>query len=379
MITIPDQALFNEHFLNALPSKIKRELVLHDQISIDFTSKDQLWTAVLRVDHAFDSLRAISAYCLSDSTNLSSNSNKFQPKNKANNYNRQDNTTQQPQTHRLMRQVLNRTNSSVQNRTNYSNTKSFTPHHAKHEPSKQKGNTNSTFRTSKFTPCSKQPSTDKAGNPICFKCGKIGFAQECLKHPYKPRVFTLGIAESLEIMEEIPDEQVESDASDQENVLETEEDQYIEDPYNGENLPEMLTLGDDVQEDMHSSRINMMTFVNESQDPKYTQLVSIKQTDKSTILNTASKPTSESVLCKVMKRTPPILDSKLRISQQAGTYPTNQSTDIHCTLTAEVCIGDVDAFVLFDSGAETDALSPDFVRACNLPLLELLNPMVLQM
>ena len=180
-------------------------------------------------------------------------------------------------------------------------------------------------------------------------------------------------------MEEIPDEQVESDASDQENVLETEEDQYIEDPYNGENLPEMLTLGDDVQEDMHSSRINMMTFVNESQDPKYTQLASIKQTDKSTILNTASKPTSESVLCKVMKRTPPILDSKLRISQQAGTYPTNQSTDIHRTLTAEVCIGDVDAFMLFDSGAETDALSPDFIRACNLPLLELLNPMVLQM
>jgi len=176
MITIPDQALFNEHFLNALPSKIKRELVLHDQISIDFTSKDQLWTAVLRVDHAFDSLRAISTYCLSDSMNSSSNSNKFQPKNKANNYNRQDNTTQQPQTHRLTRQVLNRTNSSVQNRTNYSNTKSFAPHHVKHEPSKQKGNTNSTFGTSKFTPCSKQPSTDKAGNLICFKCGKIGNA-----------------------------------------------------------------------------------------------------------------------------------------------------------------------------------------------------------
>src|SRR5260370_34536722 len=130
---------------------------------------------------------------------------------------------QQPQTHRLMRQVLNR--------TNYSNTKSFAPHHAKHEPSKQKGNANPTFGTSKFTPHLKQPSTDKAGNPICFKCGKIGFAQECPKHPYKPRVFTLGVAESSEIideipdkMEEIPDEQVESDASDQENVLETEED-----------------------------------------------------------------------------------------------------------------------------------------------------------
>jgi hypothetical protein len=34
---------------------------------------------------------------------------------------------------------------------------------------------------------------------------------------------------------------------------------------------------------------------------------------------------------------------------------------------------------MFDSGAETDALSPDFVRACHIPLLELPNPLVLQM
>src|SRR5260370_32252341 len=126
----------------------------------------------------------------------------------------------------------------------------------------------------------------------------------------------------------------------------------------------MLTLGDNVQEDMHSSRINMMTFVNESQDPKYTQLASVKQMDKWTILNTASKPTSESVLHKVMKKTPPILDSKLRISQQAGTYPTNRSADICHMLTAEVCIGSIDAFMLFDSGAEMDALSADFIRPC---------------
>ncbi len=47
MITVPDQASFNEHFLNALPSEIKHELVLQDQVSVDFTTKDQLWTAVL--------------------------------------------------------------------------------------------------------------------------------------------------------------------------------------------------------------------------------------------------------------------------------------------------------------------------------------------
>src|SRR5258708_33662708 len=47
---------------NALPSEIRQELVLHDQVSVDFTTKDQLWMAVLQVDHAFNSLKAISAY-----------------------------------------------------------------------------------------------------------------------------------------------------------------------------------------------------------------------------------------------------------------------------------------------------------------------------
>src|SRR5260370_12366865 len=45
----------------------------------------------------------------------------------------------------------------------------------------------------------------------------------------------------------------------------------------------------------------------------------------------------------------------------------------------KINIRGVNTFTLFDSGAEMDALSPDFVRACNLPLLELPNPMVLQM
>jgi len=35
--------------------------------------------------------------------------------------------------------------------------------------------------------------------------------------------------------------------------------------------------------------------------------------------------------------------------------------------------------VLFDSGAEMDALSPDFVHACQVPLMELPNPLVLRM
>ena len=111
------------------------------------------------------------------------------------------------------------------------NTRKFTPNLSKNITPEQKKSMSPAFGSSKFSPCNKQPSTDKAGNPICFKCGKIGFAQDCPKHPYKPRVFTLGVAEGSEIMEEIPDEveetpdeQEESDNSDQEIVLESEED-----------------------------------------------------------------------------------------------------------------------------------------------------------
>ena len=35
--------------------------------------------------------------------------------------------------------------------------------------------------------------------------------------------------------------------------------------------------------------------------------------------------------------------------------------------------------MLFDSGAEMDTLSPDFVHGCQVPLMELPNPLVLQM
>ena len=82
---------------------------------------------------------------------------------------------------------------------------------------------------------------------------------------------------------------------------------------------------------------------------------------------------------KVLKRTPPLMDAELQISHQAGSYPINRSADLCHTLTAEVNIGGIEAFVLFDSRAETDALSLDLIWACNFPLLKLPNPMVLQM
>jgi len=82
---------------------------------------------------------------------------------------------------------------------------------------------------------------------------------------------------------------------------------------------------------------------------------------------------------KVTKKAPPMFNAKLRLSREVGKYPTERSADLRRTLTGLVEINGTKAFTLFDSGAETDAISPDFVQACHIPLLELPNPLVLQM
>src|SRR5260221_2181696 len=47
MITCPYQATFNKHFINALPSHFKEELVMHDKISVNFSLREELWQVVL--------------------------------------------------------------------------------------------------------------------------------------------------------------------------------------------------------------------------------------------------------------------------------------------------------------------------------------------
>src|SRR5258705_3816294 len=48
--------------MSILLSHFKEELVMHDKISVDFSSKEELWMAVLCLDHAYDSPKAINAY-----------------------------------------------------------------------------------------------------------------------------------------------------------------------------------------------------------------------------------------------------------------------------------------------------------------------------
>ncbi len=92
--------------------------------------------------------------------------------------------------------------------------------------------------SSKLPSNQSQPSNDKAGNPICYKCGKIGFARDCPRHLYKPRVFTLGInSKYIEAEPEPQDHQNEegeepSPDNDPVRVQDGEvEDQYVNNPY----------------------------------------------------------------------------------------------------------------------------------------------------
>jgi len=59
----------------------------------------------------------------------------------------------------------------------------------------------------------------------------VWYARDCPKHPYKPRVYTLGIAEDTDALEdlpkemgEFPEEQIEMDRLDHEVVPENDDD-----------------------------------------------------------------------------------------------------------------------------------------------------------
>src|SRR5260370_22265944 len=94
----------------------------------------------------------------------------------------------QSQSNCVVNQIPTRTNNSIQSMMNYPK---FAPAVTKNNDSyKPKNNSTPASGVSKFVTCPNQPSMDKAGNPICFKCGKIRYTRDCPKHPYKPRVYT---------------------------------------------------------------------------------------------------------------------------------------------------------------------------------------------
>jgi hypothetical protein len=188
MITRPDQASFNERFVNVLPYHIREELVLRDRISVDFTSKDELWTAVLRIDNAMDSMRTINAYKGGLAPSKSSNTHSTAKPSVS------SNTT--PPTKGLSGSVSKvAPTRGYSNFSSYSSSKKPATSAAKPDTgsssSYAKGATqtpsSSNNRYSKNTGNSyngqRRPSKDSKGNPLCYKCGKIGYSFECPTHP----------------------------------------------------------------------------------------------------------------------------------------------------------------------------------------------------
>ncbi|SRR5258708_6557074 len=129
-----------------------------------------------------------------------------------------------------------------------------------------------------------QPSNDKAGNPICYKCGKIGFTKDCPRHLYKPRVFTLGInGELIEAEPEPQDQQTEEGEEPPPKVGPTGgtegirvDDQFINDPYDPINF-KFVEEDDEVLEtqDEHAS-FNILSFVTDTEEDLVLKLASVR-------------------------------------------------------------------------------------------------------
>src|SRR5260221_1128723 len=223
-------------------------MVLCDQVSLDFTTKDQLWTAVLQVDHAFNSLKAISAYKGDQVPGM------LHTNHKSSNFNKRvnpamlvKNASTQASPHTPYNPQLNSTLTKLYNNysnNRYTNSGSTQKNYSFNNYKKDDKATDaqSPNISSKLPYTQGQPSNDKASNPICYKCGKIRFARDCLKHPYKARIVTLGInSELIEADPALQDHQAKgggeiSPELDPTGVNDNPagdgiKDQYVDDPY----------------------------------------------------------------------------------------------------------------------------------------------------
>ena len=70
---------------------------------------------------------------------------------------------------------------------------------------------------------------------------------------------------------------------------------------------------------------------------------------------------------------------KLHVSRNTGKHPANRMPSAKRMLTAHIKIAGAKAYMLFNSGAETDTISPDYIQAVHIPILQLENPVLLQM
>ena len=404
MIMQPDQATFNKCFINALPSHIRDELVMQDQIAVDYTSCDQLWTAILRVDHALDSLKAVQAYCSlglpRPTVPQSGHANNTLSSSKMSMF--RLNKLSGARYATLVSQKVGykadprKPTSNVGNPVRIGDGKG-TPYPLYKQAS------GSSYKTNQYQ---KHPLQDAKVNPLCFKCGKIGWARECPNHDQKTtKVFTIGMGDDpspVSLNEEIEEPLGEAPENDADTDDKAEEC-LVEDPYDPQNLSlfESEHEGEDNTED-RSFSFNPLSFMSMDEDNyvlkpastrKQEELLSEEQivaelvddpvhhlkTDGELPTKKGAVPSAGKAPDKLTKKSPPMFDAKLRLLDEASKYPSDCSVELRWMLVSTIETNGTKALVIFDSGAETDALSPDFVRACHIPLLELLSPLVLQM
>src|SRR6266704_4928092 len=239
--------------------------------------------------------------------------------------------------------------------------------------------------------------TDQKSVPICSKCGKIGQTKDCPKHhaasDEKPRcIAAMEVAHPSE--EELEDS---SEDKPENNSGDSEASSFeVEDPYEG---PQYSPNSEGEEINVRTIRMGPMSVIDHN-DTNYKiklavacQLENMADEKVAEALVKAPKKDALGRYIKAPKENKekgkkdqrpnetqtPLFDVKLCISKDAGKYPANRPLLTKRTLMAHVKIAGIKAYVLFDSGAKTDAISLDFVCTAHIPILQLENPVVLQM
>src|SRR6266446_2562978 len=196
MITCPDQATFNECFINTLPSHFKEELVMCDKISVNFSSREELWQAVLQLDHAYDSLRVINAYRSANHYKVSHSPSNLA--NKSLNQTGQLASTDKQNNLHYSKFNNNKNNNKPPMWTNrlpganeYKKPAAPTANSSYKRDDKGPNALKPPFHPTVNPNYQNHPSADKTGNPIYYRCGKIGYTNECPNHPQQTKVFAM--------------------------------------------------------------------------------------------------------------------------------------------------------------------------------------------
>src|SRR5258707_9038323 len=283
---------------NGMKMRFRMVMIAHPGPGIGF-HKRFMWqiiipptTAVLWVDHAFDSLKVISAYKGDQAPGV------LHTNHKSTNFNKRvnpampaKNASTQAGPHTPNNPKSNSTSTKPYNNysnNRYSNSGSTQKNYSFNNYKKDDKATDAKLPniSSKLPYTRGQPSNDKAGNPICYKCGKIGFARDCPKHPYKARIFTLGInGELIEADTALQDHQAEgggeispeldptgaNDIPDGDGV----EDQYVDDAYDPTHF-EIVDEEDETPETQdESASFNMLSFIKDSEDDYVLKLATV--------------------------------------------------------------------------------------------------------